>query len=141
VATLLDRALLGRGPERGPAAAGVELRVGVEQLGTAPRAAVHARILGVGVLARERLLGRGLAEHGVGVGAEPVTPLVVGDVTGVGIGRHRMPPRRSDGPAYGPDAPSWSANGRRRYRTVHASGRRTDLQVGGGRRHAAPGPT
>src|SRR6185295_13426695 len=51
--------------EARPAAAGVELGVGLEQHVLAGLAAVDTLGLGVGVLAHEGALGAGLAQHGV----------------------------------------------------------------------------
>src|SRR3954447_9467863 len=72
--------------EARPAAAGVELRVGLEELRPARLAGVHARGLGVGVLPDERSLGAGLAQHGVLLGRELLAPLLVGLLHLVGHG-------------------------------------------------------
>src|SRR5690606_14076095 len=55
----------------------VELRLAAEQLGTAGAAAVHARGLGVDVLAGPRALGARLAEHVVLLGGELPAPLLL----------------------------------------------------------------
>src|SRR3954447_24813449 len=68
----------GGGVERRPAAAGVELRVGLEELGVAGLAGVDALGLGVGVLTDEGSLGAGLTEHGVLLRRELLAPLLVG---------------------------------------------------------------
>src|SRR5947208_1112166 len=60
---VLDPAVVDRLVEARPAAVGVELRLRVEQLGTAHDAVVRARLLGVPVLAGERPLGAGLLGH------------------------------------------------------------------------------
>src|SRR3954467_1081949 len=64
--------------ERRPAAAGVELRVRLEEPGVAGLAGVDALGLGVGVLADEGTLRAGLAEHRVLLGRELLAPLLVG---------------------------------------------------------------
>src|SRR4051812_36826304 len=63
--------------ERRPAAAGVELGVRLEELGAAGLAGVDALGLGVGVLAGERSLGAGLAQYGVLLRREFLTPLLL----------------------------------------------------------------
>src|SRR4051794_3281194 len=74
----LDRGGDGWLGEARPAGAGVELRRGREQLGAAARAAVHAVLLDVPVLAGERALGAALAQHLVLLGRELLAPLLVG---------------------------------------------------------------
>ena len=56
----------------------MELGVGLEELGLAGLAPVDAGGLGVGVLADERALGAGLAQHVVLLGRELLAPLLVG---------------------------------------------------------------
>ena len=58
VDTLHDRVERGRLDEARPSRAGVELRIGPEELGPAAGAAVDARVLGVGVRPGERPLRR-----------------------------------------------------------------------------------
>src|SRR5690606_23628494 len=62
-----------------------ELGVADEQLGTAGPAGVDALGLGVDVLAGERPLGAGLAEHVVLLGAEDLAPLLLGLLEGEGL--------------------------------------------------------
>jgi hypothetical protein len=57
VDVLRHRRVLGRGVEAGPPAVGVELGLGLEQLGAAARAQVNAWGRGLPVLTRERPLG------------------------------------------------------------------------------------
>ena len=57
---------------------GVELGVGVEQLGAAPGAAEHALAVDVEQLARPGRLGAGPAQHGVTIGGELLLPLLLG---------------------------------------------------------------
>src|SRR5690606_16709005 len=78
VGLLVDRALAGRGVEGRPAATGVGLRVGVEQLGPAAGAAVRAGLEHVVVLAGERRLGALFAEDPVALGIELRAPLGLG---------------------------------------------------------------
>src|SRR5256886_6925809 len=63
VGRLLDRRALGRGVKARPAAVGVELGLGFEQLRAAAGAQVNARRLRVPVLARERPFGALLTQH------------------------------------------------------------------------------
>ncbi|OEI67484.1 hypothetical protein Cus16_2922 [Curtobacterium sp. ER1/6] len=64
--------------ERGPAAAGVELRAALEELLAARRTRVDAGALLVEQLTGPRTLGPGLPEHGVLVRGELLAPLGVG---------------------------------------------------------------
>ena len=66
-----------RREERGPPAVRLELRVAAEQLRAAGAAGVDALGLGVGVLAHERALGAGLAQHLVLGGGQLGAPLGV----------------------------------------------------------------
>src|SRR5438128_2073069 len=76
---LLVHGLAGRGcGERGPAAAGVVLRLGVEQLGSAARAAVCPRLEDVVVLAAERRLRPLLAQDAVLLGRQFLAPFLLG---------------------------------------------------------------
>src|SRR3954452_8046408 len=76
-----------RGEERRPAAVRLELGLAAEELRAAGPAGVHADGLGVGVLAHERRLGAGLAQHLVLGRGEFRTPLGVGlDDLGGGLG-------------------------------------------------------
>src|SRR5207244_10635004 len=63
--------------EARPARAGIEFRVGAEQLCLARRAAIDAGIVVIPVLAGEGALGPLLATHGVLVGGELAPPLLV----------------------------------------------------------------
>ncbi len=74
-----------RGEERRPAAVRVELGVAAEQLRAARAALVDTGGLGVGVLAHERALGAGLAQHLVLGGGELRAPLGVGPDDGGGL--------------------------------------------------------
>src|SRR4051794_19866821 len=76
VRLLLDRA--GRRRERRPTAAGVVLRIGVEELRPAAGADVGARLERVVVLAAERALRALLPEHAVLLVGELLPPLGVG---------------------------------------------------------------
>src|SRR4051812_24671281 len=78
VGLLVDGVAGGRRAERGPAAARVVLRVGVEELGAAPGAAVRAGVEGLVVLAGERRLGRLLPQDPVLLVAELAPPVLVG---------------------------------------------------------------
>src|SRR6185369_4713974 len=78
VGLLLDGLLVGRRRERGPAAAGVVLRVGGEQLRPAAGTPVGARIERVVVLAGERALSALLAQNTVLLGREFGPPLLFG---------------------------------------------------------------
>ena len=80
VDALLDRVERGRLDEARPPRAGVELRVGAEELRAAAGAAVDARVLGVGVRPGERPLGRLPAEDRVLVGRQAGAPLLVGEL-------------------------------------------------------------
>src|SRR5438309_11069082 len=77
VARLVDGVLLRR-EERGPAAAGVVLGLGAEELRAAPGAAVRSRIEAVVVLAGEGALRPLLPQDAVLVGRERGAPLRVG---------------------------------------------------------------
>src|SRR5690242_15445372 len=79
----------GRLVEAGPSGAGVELRVGAEQLGAATGAVVHPVVLDVHVLARERPLGAVAAEDLVLVGRQALPPLLVSQVN-FGRAAHRF---------------------------------------------------
>ena len=78
VLDVLDRVAGEGGVERRPAAVAVELGARGEQLGATGPAGVDALGLGVGVLADERSLGAGLAQHLVLRRAELGAPLLVG---------------------------------------------------------------
>ena len=78
VGLLVDRLLAGRRRESGPAATGVVLRVGLEQLGPAAGTAVRARLEHVVVLAAERRLGSLLAQHLVLLGRQLFAPRLLG---------------------------------------------------------------
>src|SRR5699024_4146665 len=67
-----------------PAAGGVELLGGAEQLRPTAPAGVHPGGLGVGVFADEGPLGAGLAQHLVLRLAEAFTPLGLGQLEGRG---------------------------------------------------------
>src|SRR5215472_4099881 len=71
---LADILASNRRVEAGPAAARVELRVGLEKRRTAAHAAVHARLLGVPVLAAERTLGAFLPRDVELLGCELLLP-------------------------------------------------------------------
>src|SRR3954452_9779688 len=73
----LDRLGDSRLGEARPARAALELRVGAEQLGAAAGALEHAVVLGEGVLAGERRLGRLAAQHGVLLRRQLLAPLRV----------------------------------------------------------------
>src|SRR5580704_2061667 len=106
VPMLLDGALVQRGVEARPASAGVELRVGAEQLCAASGARVHALVVHVHVLPGERTLGARLAKHGVLLGRQALTPLVVGEGDFLVHGPHVFP--RFAGPdAYISAAAAW----------------------------------
>src|SRR6478672_7198753 len=68
---------VGRLAEAGPARSRIELGIRVEQLRAAPRASVHAVLLGIDVGARERPLRPLLSHHVVLVGRELLTPLLL----------------------------------------------------------------
>src|SRR5262249_5031143 len=74
--------------EARPAGAGVELRVAAEQHGAAARARVVAGLLVVGVLAGERRLGAGAAQHVVLLWRELLTPLLVGLLDSLLVSSH-----------------------------------------------------
>src|SRR4051812_44236965 len=78
--------------EARPARAGVELRLGVEQLRAAGGAAVDAVLVVVPVLAGERALGALLAQHLVLLGRELLAPLGVGLLN---LGGHAFRVRRA----------------------------------------------
>src|SRR5882757_1326321 len=65
IALLVDMAVHGGRGEARPAAAGVELGVGFEQRLAAAGAGISARAALVLIFARERPLGRLLAQHGI----------------------------------------------------------------------------
>src|SRR6187455_768627 len=73
----LDGLELGGLDEARPARAGVELRLRAEELRSTPGAAVHAGVFGIRVRPRERTLGRLLPQHGVLLGRQPLTPLLL----------------------------------------------------------------
>src|SRR4051812_12944816 len=78
VRLLVDRIVARRGVERGPAAAGVVLRLGGEQLRAAAGAAVRAVLEDGVVLAAERPFGALLAQDAVLLGAQLGPPLGFG---------------------------------------------------------------
>src|SRR4051794_7057981 len=78
VGLLLDRLRVSRRGKRGPAAAGVVLGVGGEELGPTTGALVGARLEAVVVLTSERPLGALLPQDAVLLGAELGTPLLFG---------------------------------------------------------------
>src|SRR5215212_10727529 len=78
VGLLLDRVLRRGGRERGPAAAGVVLRVRLEKLYAAPGAAVGPGLENVVVLVDERRFGALLPQHVVLLGRQLSPPLGVG---------------------------------------------------------------
>src|SRR5207237_651174 len=92
VGLLLHRVLAGRGGEGRPAAAGVVLRVGVEQLRTAAGAPVRPGLEDVVVLSAERRLGPLVAEDPILLGGQLLAPLLLGlldlchDINLVGLG-------------------------------------------------------
>src|SRR3569833_2870736 len=73
----LDFFRIGRFPEAGPAAAGVELRVRGEQLRAAAGAAVGAVLVMVPVLAGEGAFGSRLPQHAELLGRQRLPPLLV----------------------------------------------------------------
>src|SRR5438876_4918060 len=77
VPLLIDRLLAGGRVERGPAAAGVVLRVGDEELGATAGTVVCARLEHMVVLARERALRALFAEHVVLLGRQFRPPLLL----------------------------------------------------------------
>src|SRR5581483_3422470 len=84
----LDGLSVGGLVEAGPARARVELGVGREQLGAAPRAAVDAVVMDIPQLAREGVLGTGLAQHAVLLGGQLLAPLLVGLADLLCLGGH-----------------------------------------------------
>src|SRR3954452_23833516 len=76
VGLLVDRLRVGRRRERGPAAAGVVLRIGDEELCPAAGAPVGARLERVVVLAAERPLRALLAKDPVLLGRQLGLPLL-----------------------------------------------------------------
>src|SRR5438128_7557397 len=78
IALLVDRLLARRRGEGRPAAAGVVLGLGAEELGAAAGTAVGAGLEHVVVFARERRFRPLFAEDAVLLGAELRTPLRVG---------------------------------------------------------------
>src|SRR3954471_3480569 len=76
VGLLLDGLGVGRRRERGPAAAGVVLGVGGEELGPTTGALVRARLEAVVVLTSERALGPLLPQDAVLLGAQLGPPLL-----------------------------------------------------------------
>src|SRR5262249_33436079 len=74
----LDRVLPGGLEEARPAGAGVELRVGAEQLGAARTAPEDAVLLHAVEAARRGRLGRSAAKNRVAVGIALLPPLLVG---------------------------------------------------------------
>src|SRR5260370_25648691 len=73
-----DSVPLGRLVEAGPAAVGLELGVGGEQLGAAGAALIDAPRLGVGVFAGKWRLGARSPEHLVLLRGQPLTPFFLG---------------------------------------------------------------
>src|SRR5688572_13795473 len=74
----LDGLLIGRLPEARPTAAGLELRVGAEELGAAARAAVRPGLFAVVILAGESAFGAFLASDLVLLGSERGFPIGFG---------------------------------------------------------------
>src|SRR5690606_25821295 len=73
----LDRVVVRRGVERGPAAAGVELGLGGEELRPAAAARVGARLADLLVLAAAGTLGRAVTQHLIGGGVQTLAPFEV----------------------------------------------------------------
>src|SRR4051812_48987721 len=78
VGLLVDRLVARRGGERRPAAAGVVLGVGDEELGVAAGTVVGAGLEDMVVLARERRLGALLAQDPILLRVELGAPLGLG---------------------------------------------------------------
>src|SRR5829696_2149818 len=74
--------------EARPAGARVVLRLAVKERVATSGAVVEAGFVGVHVLARERALGRRLAQDGVLLRREPLPPLLVGEGQLVAVGTH-----------------------------------------------------
>src|SRR5215203_5618083 len=74
--------------EARPAGARVVLRLAVKERVATSGAVVEAGFVGVHVLARERALGRRLAQDGVLLRREPLSPLLVGEGQLLTVGTH-----------------------------------------------------
>src|SRR6202011_2306748 len=77
IGLLVDRILVRGRVERGPAAAGVVLRLRAEELRPATGAAVGARLEGLVVFARERRFRALLAQDPILLGRQLCTPLLI----------------------------------------------------------------
>src|SRR5581483_7391212 len=132
-----DRVRLDRLPEARPAGPRLELRLRAEQRRAAPRAAVHALVLAVVVLAGEGALGSVLPEHAVLLRRETPAPLRVVALDLLG---HVAPLLRGPGPPgrAGPRAPGLRSR-RIPSRTPRRAAGPARTAARHGARHGAPG--